>query len=235
MNNLKADIYRFYHSKGFLVNIVVICIYTFFVFLLYYIDHLPYREILVNFNDEYHLLFIILTFSFSSSILISEMTNLTIYNYPRKKLVKIKSLEIILDILFIIITTLVINILIVSILDFKSITQINLFKIVVNNYKVLYEYVFFNLLVLLLNSLFKSSSKVLIMAYLLYIIYSYSKQYIIRFKVKQLYFLCFLNQVSAEYKTLKSQLNYGTNCLVFLIIIIVIYYLTKWLILKRKD
>lgn len=235
MNNLKADFYRFYHSKSLLINLLVILVYTCLVYLLYHLDHLPYYEILINFNDEYHLLFIILTFSFASSIITTEVANLTIDNYPRKNLIKIKCLEIFIDIILVIITTFLVNIIILGLLDIHSFTKINLFKIFINNYKVLYEYIFLNFIVLFLNCFSKSSTKVLIMAYLIYIVYNYAKTYIIRFKIKQLYFLCFLNQISVEYEVLKSQLNYEVYSLIFIVTILFIYYLTNLLIKKQRN
>ena len=98
---LKVEYLKMVHSKHLLWINVLLLLYTALILLLYYSDGLHAYDILPNYNDEYFVLFLILSVFWGLSSVGDEMNYRTDLWYSKNKFILFKVFFLALYILFI--------------------------------------------------------------------------------------------------------------------------------------
>lgn len=225
---LKAEYTKMLHSKHLIFLSALLFLYTLLVLLLYYADGLSFRDVFINFNDEYFLLFLLLSIFWGNSSVGDEINFGTDVCYPRNKFILFKIFFMMLYIVNIFVLSLVIFIF-EGIFIYKELFfDIWILNALLKSFPL---YLFWGLLSMLLSICLKKSNISLLCIICAFFFFEYIKGRLYNFNALFKYFFIFHLNMN---KILVDGISLGYSVLINMITIFFVIYLILIIYNKRS-
>lgn len=212
---LKSEIYKLMHSKILYLSYLIIFLYALFANYLYLNSSLEACDLYWAFNEEFMILYLLLSLFYSSFTLCDEFVYDTVNDYPLIGLIFCKIIMIILYLFTLLVFSLIISYNISLFIFRFPVIKISIilkaFKNFVFSFSMLLE---LNLIVLLLSVFLKKASLALGITYLLYFLMEYLNKLILNKESSWLYYCFSLNWDFNNHNVISNIVSIKTSLLI---------------------